>query len=82
MVEEVKTASVTLADKEELEEGQTSSDEEMGKLYDEFEKTKRHITLFNRLDVGFVGLGKLGKIAAETINEYHVVFGYDINPDI
>ena len=35
-----------------------------------------------RLDVGFVGLGKLGKIAAETINEYHVVFGYDINPEI
>ena len=35
-----------------------------------------------RLNVGFVGLGKLGKIAAETINEYHVVFGYDINPEI
>ena len=31
-----------------------------------------------KLQVGFVGLGKLGKIAAETIHKYHHCFGYDL----
>ena len=31
-----------------------------------------------KLQVGFVGLGKLGKIAAETIHEFHHCFGYDL----
>ncbi len=36
---------------------------------------------YKRLNVGFVGLGKLGKISAETLAEAHDVHGYDINPD-
>jgi UDPglucose 6-dehydrogenase len=32
------------------------------------------------LRVGFIGLGALGRIAAETISDYHSCFGYDIDP--
>lgn len=33
-----------------------------------------------RMNIGFVGLGKLGKISAETLAEAHDVYGYDKNP--
>ena len=36
---------------------------------------------YRRLNVSFIGLGKLGKIAAETLAEEHNVYGYDINPE-
>ena len=36
---------------------------------------------YRRLNVSFIGLGKLGKIAAETLAEKHNVYGYDINPE-
>ena len=36
---------------------------------------------YRRLNVSFIGLGKLGKIAAETLGEKHNVYGYDINPE-
>tara|TARA_B100000686_G_scaffold351323_1_gene449785 strand:- start:3734 stop:4894 length:1161 start_codon:yes stop_codon:yes gene_type:complete len=34
------------------------------------------------MKIGFIGLGKLGKDAAEVLGEKHDVLGYDINPNI
>ena len=34
------------------------------------------------MEVGFIGIGKLGKDAAEVMAEKHNVEGYDINKDV
>ena len=36
----------------------------------------------NKMEVGFIGIGKLGKDAAEVMAEKHNVEGYDINKDV